>query len=130
MPAPSERRRAPRTQVKRLTVLYHPQFDPRDVLHAQPDHKCVALDLSKFGLSIAVRFPLDPGVKLHLTLEVPALKQEIGLRGEVVRCVEIPARPGGEPSFALGISILHAEPDFHRLLERMQTDQRLRLGGF
>ena len=125
----NERRRSARIEVKRLTALYHPQFDPRDVLHAQPARKAVAADLSEHGLQVAVRTPLDPGVKVALTLEVPALKLEIALKGQVVRCAEIPSKPGTEPSFALGISITHAGADFHELVDRMRTNPLLRLGG-
>ena len=129
MPHESERRRAPRVQVKRLTALYHPRFDPRDVLHAQPAHKAVAADLSERGLRVVVRTPLDPGVKLALTLEVPALRLELVLKGDVVRCVEIPAKSGSEPTWALGIVLTHAGADFHELIDRMRTNPRLRLGG-
>ena len=124
-----ERRRSPRIQVKRLTALYHPQFDPRDVLSVQAARKAVAADLSEHGLKILVRAPLDPGVKLAFTLEVPALKQSITLKGQVVRCVELPSKPGDEPSFVLGISITHAGADFHELVDRMRTNPLLRLGG-
>ncbi len=124
-----ERRRALRIEVKRLTVVYHPQFDPRDVLLAQPGRKAVAVDLSEMGLQVIARAPLDPGVLLDMTLNIPALKQEIKLKGAVVRCAEIPAKPGAEPSFAFGISLTRAGTDFRELVQRMQTNHLLRLGG-
>ena len=128
MPA-SERRVTPRIAVKHMTVLYHPLFDPRDVLHAQPQHKAVAVDLSEKGLRIVTGMPLDPGVSLSINLRIPALNQEIRLRGTVVRCVEIPQKAGTEPGFALGISVTRSGTDFHDFLQRMQMDHRLRLGG-
>ena len=129
MTHPQERRRSPRIEVKRITALYHPQFDPRDVLQAQPARKAVAVDLSEIGLRVVVRAPLDPGVKLNLTLEVPALKQSLSLKGEVVRCIELPAKPGAEPTWALGISVPHAGAAFHELVDKMRANPLLRLGG-
>ena len=129
MSHPNDRRKHPRIEVKRLVALYHPQFDPRDVLHAQPARKAVAADLSEIGLQVVVRAPLDPGVKVALTLEVPALKKSVSLKGQVVRCTEIPVKPGDEPTWALGVSLTHAGADFHELVDRMRTNPLLRLGG-
>ena len=69
-----------------------------------------------------------PGADLRLTLQVPALKQEIVVRGEVKRCVELPARGGLPPTFELGVSIFQAGLEYHDFLELLKTNHMLRLG--
>ena len=123
-----ERRRANRLAIQRLVVLYHPGVKHRNLTHNQSPRKAVGVDLSSTGLKVITLNPIDPGVDLRLTLRVPALKQEIVVRGEVKRCVELPPKSGSPPTFELGVKIFQAGLEYHDFLEVLKTNHMIRLG--
>ncbi len=138
MPVPRdpERRRTRRIAVRRLAVLYHPPADAHDILHGQTSHKGVVTDLSQEGMRILVREPLPQGAPLSLTLEVPALRREIVVRGKVTRCGEVTLTPRkGRPkaplavTYELGVSMVQPGAEFLEFLSHMKSDPLLRLGG-
>lgn len=133
-PVGPDRRKSPRMNVKRLAVLYHPQVNPHDILHNQPPHKGVVADLSESGLKVLVREPIPEGFHLDLALEIPALKQEVSVKGQVTRCVELPSKPGkgGVPqqtSYEIGVSLSGVHADYRELLDHLRANPLLRAGG-
>lgn len=131
-----ERRRTRRLAVRRLTVLYHPPADAHDILHGRTSHKGVVADLSREGMRILVREPLPEGAPLCLILEVPALRREIVVRGEVTRCDEVTLKlRKGRPqtplpvTYEVGVSLVRPGAQFLEFLSRMKADPLLRQGG-
>ncbi|GEM_PF-5723616 len=120
-PDPSERRRSLRLAVKRLSVLYHPLFDPHDVLCANPSRKAVAADLSREGARLVTTAPLPAGTTVRVQLMIPALRKAIYFKGQVVRCSECQAKNLTQPQYEVALSIGRADRDYLELLGLVQV---------